>query len=158
MSLNSPKRKTCIRVNNRHTPPLRAACRQTRQSSITRAISAHGGTMRGGCVLTVNATRPRLEAMASSKGSYAPRSIVSRPVAGLKLDAVLWVRELVQTLMKAAAADAGLEMVTRRVGRVQCTHSCGLPAEFANIASVPSVVEAYVQLPAIGVAVLKSCA
>src|SRR5438105_13263272 len=132
------KRKTCIRVNNRHTSPLRAACGQTRQSSITRATCAQGGTTSAGCVPTVKATRPRLDAIASSKGSKFARSIVSLPVAGSKLDATLRLSELVQTLMNGAAADAGLAIVTRRVARVQCTHSCELLAEFANTASLPS--------------------
>src|SRR5437764_11954482 len=67
---------------DRHPP-------QTRQSSITRAGSAHGGTTSGGCVPTVKAMRPRLEAMASSNESNAASSIVSPPGAGLKLDATL---------------------------------------------------------------------
>src|SRR5438309_10320114 len=92
---------------DRHPP-------QTRQSSITRAVSAHGGTTNGGCVPTVNAMRPRLEAMASSKESKAASSIVRRAVAGLKLDATLRVCELVQTLIKGAAAVAVRPIVTRR--------------------------------------------
>src|SRR4051812_9027385 len=64
---------------------------QTRQSSIARAGSAHGGTTSGGCVPTVNAMRPRLETIASSNESNAASSMVSRPVAGLNLDATLRV-------------------------------------------------------------------
>jgi hypothetical protein len=69
-------------------------------------------------------------------------SIVSRPVAGVKLDGTLRVSELVQTLSDGAGAVAAREIVTRRVARVQCTHSWAEPAVLANTASLPSLADA----------------
>ena len=71
--------------------------------------------------------------------SNGASSIVSRPVAGLKLEGTSLVIELVHTLMTGAAAAAAFAMLTRRVARVQCTQSCG-DAALEKTASLPSGV------------------
>ena len=68
--------------------------------------------------------------------------MVSCAVAGLKLEGMLRVSELVHMLIVGAAALAGLEMLTRRVALAQWTKSCGLPDAFAKLASLPSGVAA----------------
>jgi len=68
--------------------------------------------------------------------------MVSRPVAGLKLEGTLRVSELVHMLIAGAAVFASLEMLTRRVAFVQWTTSCALPDAFAKVASLPSGVAA----------------
>jgi len=135
MSLIEVQRKTCNAVNIRQSSCLRVF--QARQSSITRAASAHGGTTKGGSVPTANPMRPRLPVMASSSGSNAAISIVSLPVAGLNAEGTLRTIELVQTLMNGAAVLARLAMLTRRVARVHCTHNCGLPEASEKLAWVP---------------------
>ena len=140
MSLIGPQRKTCNAVNIRQSSCLRVF--QARQSSITRAASAHGGTTSGGSTPTVKPTRPRLLVMASSSGSNAASSIVSLPVAELNADGTLRVIELVQTLMNGAAALARLAMATRRLARVHCTHNCGLPDASEKLAWLPPLVAA----------------
>jgi hypothetical protein len=74
----------------------------------------------------------------------------------LKLAGTLRVSELVHTLIDGAAAVAGLAMLTWRAAREQCIQSCAKPLAFAKVASLPSAVVAYDQVPAIGVAVERS--
>src|SRR5438309_3710738 len=95
--------------------PSRDPADQARQSSNTCAASGPGGTTSGGWLATVNPTRPRLFASPSSSGSYAPTSIVTLPVAALKLEGTLRDSELVQILRNGAATIAALAIVTRRV-------------------------------------------
>src|SRR4029078_13000966 len=122
MSLCACKRKTCNRVNIRHDLALRVA--QTRQSSITRAVSAQAGTTRAGAPAAANATRPRLNAIASSVASNAASSAVSLAVAGLELARKAFVRLPVQMVMVGAAPVAALAIDTRRVARVQRMVTC----------------------------------
>ena len=64
--------------------------------------------------------------------------------------------ELVQTVIDAAAAVAGFAMATRRVALVQRIVSCGRADGLRKLASLPVALAVKFQLPAIGVAVLKS--
>jgi hypothetical protein len=129
------KHKTCNAVNIWQSSLLRAF--QARQSSTTRAASAQAGTTSAACPETLNAVRPRLNAIASSSGSYALNVALSLPVAGLKLAGRLRVRPLVQTNRNGAAPVAGFEMVTDRAGRAQAIVICGRAAKLTNVASLP---------------------
>src|SRR5436190_8743328 len=141
MSLRAVKRKTCNEVNIRQfSCASRARQRYVRQSSITRDISDQDGTTSVGAEPTLKATRPRLNAIASSSGSKAPNSAVKRAVAGLKLAGALRLWVLVQIDRNGAAALAGLARATRRVARVQPIVICGCEPAPTNVASLPPAV------------------
>ena len=60
-----------------------------------------------------------------------------RAVAGLKLAGTFRVRPLVHTNRNGAAAVAGFEMVTCRVGRAQRMVSWAWAAAFEKVTSLP---------------------
>src|SRR3954470_6446400 len=115
---------------------------QARQSSTTREISDQGGTTSAGALPTPNATRPRLNAIASRMRSEAAKSAVRRPVPGLKLVGALRESVLVQMVMNGAAPVAGLATDTRRVARAQRSKIWGWLVAPTKVASLPSEVAA----------------
>ena len=86
---------------------------------------------------TLTPMRPRLNASESSSGSFDTRSMLMRLVSGLKLAGTARTAELVQMIIVAAAAVAGLAIITRRVDLVQRSVSCGSEDELRKLASLP---------------------
>ena len=142
MSFCGAERKTCNAVNIRQTSLLRTKANHphTRQSSITRATSAQGGTTKAATPDVLNPILPRLEAIASSSGSIACRSALTRAAEASYVAGRLLLCELVQTHSDGEAAGAALRRVTRRVERVQRMVSCGWPLALAKLASLPPLV------------------
>ena len=81
--------------------------------------------------------RPRLEAIASSMGSNAGRSTLTRADVASKVAGRLFFWELVHTHSEVEAAAAAFNSETRRVERVQRIVSCGCPLAFEKVASLP---------------------
>ena len=85
----------------------------------------------------VKAKRPRLKAIASSRGSVARTWVITRPERWSKLAPRFRVAELVQSAKLDAGAALVLERVTRRVTLPQAITILAVPVPSTNDASLP---------------------
>ena len=91
---------------------------QIRQSSTARAASGQAG-MTSAAVPGIDTTkRPRLKEIASSRGSFAAKSAVTRMPFASNWAGKFRVAELVHTNMLDAGAALVCEIITRRVALV----------------------------------------
>src|SRR5205085_10935196 len=134
-------------------PWLRA---QARQSSTSRATSAHGGRTSEATPALLTATLPRLNTIASRMGSVAAISPVASAVAGSNEAGMLRLIELVQIVRFGTAPVTALAMATFRVAREQRTANWTRLDESAKRASLPFATGPYDQFPGTGVATLRS--
>jgi hypothetical protein len=109
---------------------------QFRQSSTARAGSAQAGTTIGETPKALNEIRPRLKAIASSKGSVADKVVVIRPVAGSDIAGSDRVAEDVQTVIELALVPRR-EIVSCRFARVQRRATSAVADASMNAASLP---------------------
>jgi hypothetical protein len=85
--------------------------------------------------------RPRLAAMASSNGSNACTSALTRDEVASKVAGKLLFCELVHTHRDGDAAGAALSSAMLLLERVQRIVSCGWPLALEKVASLPVAVE-----------------
>ena len=140
MSHETAQNKSCNEVVFRRsslTSRSRLTLRdQLLQSSITRVVSGADGSATIGAPAAPVAKRPRLKAMASSKGSVAARVAVSSFV-DWKLESRLREAEVVQTLKVGAAAATPVRISeTVRPARLHRIISRTVPAASTKSASV----------------------
>ncbi|MEO5611879.1 MAG: hypothetical protein ABIT68_03795 [Sphingomicrobium sp.] len=104
---------------------------------MVRAASGHAGTTIGTPPAIITANRPRLNAIASSRGSSALKSAVTRIASGSKRTATARLAELVQMTMLGAEIALLCEMFTCRDILVQRIISRAMFVLSMNRASLP---------------------
>ena len=123
---------------------------------MARAASGQAGTTRGEAPAIEAAIRPRLNATASSRPSFAASSAVTRKAFGSNRAGNVREAELVHKYSVGAAAVWMREIDTRRVALVQWNTSRCVPVASTKAASLPPGMVLYDQEPDATWAVAKS--
>ncbi len=104
---------------------------------MVRAASGHAGMTKASPPLITTAMRPRLKAIASSKGSRAASSTITRIATGSKRTPSEREASVVQMKRPGAAAAALREIVTLRVILEHSRAKRAVPVASINRAALP---------------------
>ena len=122
---------------------------QIRQSSIVRAASGQAGITKASAPVITTAMRPRLNAIASSKGSRAASSRRTRDDAASNRAPSERDASVVQMKRPGALVALAREIITRRVAFEHSSAKRAVPVESMNRAALPPGTAWYVQVPGV---------